>query len=132
MSHTAPPRLWVAHIDQYCLLTADTTFIDGPNVTADCPMPDNLPSYQPGPYCPSFTYDPSYAAGYIPNPFLILFITTFGSIVAAHNYFDCLNILHSKLSLTALQLLWTPIHRNLFHYLTFCHSATRPLVLICS
>lgn len=35
-----------------------TTFIDQPPIpSSNCPTPNTLPSYQPGGYCPSFTYD---------------------------------------------------------------------------
>ncbi|KAK9816855.1 hypothetical protein WJX72_006186 [[Myrmecia] bisecta] len=32
------------------------TFIDQPGA-GNCPKPNTLPNYQPGPYCPSFTFD---------------------------------------------------------------------------
>ncbi|KAK9841681.1 hypothetical protein WJX74_010029 [Apatococcus lobatus] len=46
-----------------------TTFIDqAPIPSKNCPTPNTLPSYQPGPYCPSFTYDTSNVyAGYCPT-----------------------------------------------------------------
>ncbi|KAK9802602.1 hypothetical protein WJX73_000292 [Symbiochloris irregularis] len=40
------------------------TFIDQPG---DCPDPNMLPKYQPGPYCPSFTYPGGVKDGYCPK-----------------------------------------------------------------
>ena len=51
------------YIGHYDIKTLDTTFVDGSDTEVDCPTPDTLPSYQPGPYCPSFTYDPGYTNG---------------------------------------------------------------------